>query len=1681
MKAMKSTMKNNYIPIKLIMLGIIVTLGCERQEVPLPAATYSNSARVWDDGFAGGGDMDWHAYADAKLTAFEVDENESYSNLPGSSSMRLNVPYSGDPDGGYAGGIIRDMDGRNLSEYNAVTFYAKGSRTGMMDAVGFGQDFLGDKYAAITSIGLNTTWQKYVIPIPDPSLLTQEKGLFAIAEGPEDGQGYSIWIDQVKYEKLETIVRPRCAIMGGEDVTQKTFIGSRSELSDLTYTVNLPNSVDQVVTTSPYYFTFQSSDTTVAKVAESGAIQVVGQGTAVITAKIGALEASGSLTLESLGEFTAAPVPDRPEDDVISIFSDAYTNAPVEYYNGFWAPFQTTLGGADIVINDDHVIRYTQLNFVGTQFSQPTVDASEKTHFHIDIQVEEDMQTDDFLRITLNDFGPDGSFEGDDNSGGSVTFKSPVLKTGEWVSLDIPLSDFTGLTSTANMAQIVLASEGTIFSILVDNMYFYKDGGGGGECQQETAQSLDASDFNMTFQTDPGSAIGSFGGVYSYIDNPDSDNDINPSCKVGQITRDGQQFANTQIEFDSKFDFNANAGFKLKVWSPTAGTNVLVKLEDKTNADVNTEVSAVTTTASAWEELTFDFASGESGKHDKIILFFELDSNIEETYYIDDFRLYGSGGETCQAETSQSMDASDFDMTFQTDPGSAIGSFGGAYSYIDNPDFDNAVNPSCKVGQITRDGQQFANTQIEFDSKFDFNANAGFKLKVWSPTAGTNVLVKLEDKTNADVNTEVSAVTTTASAWEELTFDFATGESGKHDKIILFFELDSNVEETYYIDDFRLYGSGGGGPSAPTDAPAAPPARDAADVISIYGEAYGAEIGLANVDWDNGSTFAEETIAGNKLLKIDFADFLGTQLNTVVDATAMTNFHMDVWIADDFEAGQIFNPKWSNHTGGAGETNAFELTKAVGDTDAKKWIAIDVPITDFAGDATRADLTQFLIAVAGKIDVAYVDNIYFYKGGSAGPSAPTDAPAAPPARDAADVISIYGEAYGAEIGLANVDWDNGSTFAEETIAGNKLLKIDFADFLGTQLNTVVDATAMTNFHMDVWIADDFEAGQIFNPKWSNHTGGAGETNAFELTKAVGDTDAKKWIAIDVPITDFAGDATRADLTQFLIAVAGKIDVAYVDNIYFYKGGSAGPSAPTDAPAAPPARDAADVISIYGEAYGAEIGLANVDWDNGSTFAEETIAGNKLLKIDFADFLGTQLNTVVDATAMTNFHMDVWIADDFEAGQIFNPKWSNHTGGAGETNAFELTKAVGDTDAKKWIAIDVPITDFAGDATRADLTQFLIAVAGKIDVAYVDNIYFYKGGSAGPSAPTDAPAAPPARDAADVISIYGEAYGAEIGLANVDWDNGSTFAEETIAGNKLLKIDFADFLGTQLNTVVDATAMTNFHMDVWIADDFEAGQIFNPKWSNHTGGAGETNAFELTKAVGDTDAKKWIAIDVPITDFAGDATRADLTQFLIAVAGKIDVAYVDNIYFYKGGGSGGPADPSTAAPAPPARDAADVVSIFSDAYTNITLDNDDAGWCGADAASVVSIEGNNTWKKNTGIDCHGIDFSTNKQDLSAFTHIHFDFYTDDADLIGAVFNVKLVDFGGGGGEASALEVNINTGTTPGIVSGSWVSVDIDITALGGVVAGNLSRSDIAQIGITTANLTNVWYDNIYLYK
>lgn len=328
-------------------------------------------------------------------------------------------------------------------------------------------------------------------------------------------------------------------------------------------------------------------------------------------------------------------------------------------------------------------------------------------------------------------------------------------------------------------------------------------------CTPETVQSLLASDFNLTFQTDPTSSIVSDGGAFEWITNPDISSTLNTSCKVGKVVRSASlQYANTQISFASAFNFTTKSGFKMKVWSPAIGTKVTVKLE----GGVVTEVTKTTTKANEWEELTFDFAGSVTGNN-KIVLFFNLDSFTTGTFYFDDFMLYGAGAGACTTEVAQSLSAANYNLTFLNN-NLVVTEDGATYLRTANPKVD-AVNSSCSVGKVTNLNQNpWDNIQIVTDAKIDFNANAGFKMKVYSLKAGTKVTMKLEDKNVPGTNSgDIPAVRTKTGEWEELTFAFPATATGKYDRIVLFFDLESNNGDTYYFDDLKLYTrtTGGGG------------------------------------------------------------------------------------------------------------------------------------------------------------------------------------------------------------------------------------------------------------------------------------------------------------------------------------------------------------------------------------------------------------------------------------------------------------------------------------------------------------------------------------------------------------------------------------------------------------------------------------------------------------------------------------------------------------------------------------------------------------------------------------------------------------------------------------------------------------------------------------------------------
>lgn len=462
---------------KIAVIGFIafIYMGCDRDlSDDAIVATFPKVGEIFTDNFVGLGSDFFLPFAGSRLDAFAVDTNEGYES---NASIRIDVPNANDPNGNFAGAIFRiDGAGRNLTDFDALTFWAKASIGVSIDQVGFGQDFFENEHqATIANLSIGTSWQKYIVPIPDASKLIEERGMFWYAAGTQgtNGSGYVLWFDEIKFEKLGTVAQPRPGIFNGDDIVTDTFIGVTIPVTGLIQTFNLPTGLDQTITPAVGYYEFMSSNPSVASVDEAGIITIISQGTAEITATLGGVQAEGSITVNSLGVFESAPTPTRDPANVISLFSDAYNDVPVDFYNGFFAPFQTTQGGAPpIDIAGDGIIQYTQLNFVGvgTFLNVAPLNLETMTHLHVDINVQEAIQAGDFIRLQILN-----GVQTDNEIAGNFTIAANQLSENNWASFDIPLSSFTGLTARNQVGLLFFISDATISTIFVDNIYYYSE------------------------------------------------------------------------------------------------------------------------------------------------------------------------------------------------------------------------------------------------------------------------------------------------------------------------------------------------------------------------------------------------------------------------------------------------------------------------------------------------------------------------------------------------------------------------------------------------------------------------------------------------------------------------------------------------------------------------------------------------------------------------------------------------------------------------------------------------------------------------------------------------------------------------------------------------------------------------------------------------------------------------------------------------------------------------------------------------------------------------------------------------------------------------------------------------------------------------------------------------------
>lgn len=455
-------------------LVTLIFAGCKKRDVgELQELTFPTTGEVFIDDFTG--DLAYAAFGGSDVRAFQIERQVTYNNS--TASMRFEVPDANSPNGSYAGGVFFSKSGRDLSGYNALTFYIKASQAANIGEIGFGNDLGANKYVvSISGLPVTSNWKKIIIPIPDAAKLKGEKGLLYYATGPEAGRGYTFWIDQVRFEKVANLGTVTGQILNGQNrVLPNAETGDRITIDGLQVIANLPTGVNLAVNTTPHYFTFTSSQTGVASVDANGVISVVDAGNTIITATLGAQQAAGSFNITSVGApvlpATPAPVPTKDPANVISLYSNAYTNVPVDTWNTRWQ--FSTADNSFIQIAGDDVIRYKNLNFVGIEFRNPVVNASSMGFFHMDIWTPDATAAPNNFKVLLVDFGADGVFGGGDDKQHEVTITSPTLVSNNWVSIDLPLSAFTGLTTRAHLAQLVLS--GSLPNVIIDNVYFYKN------------------------------------------------------------------------------------------------------------------------------------------------------------------------------------------------------------------------------------------------------------------------------------------------------------------------------------------------------------------------------------------------------------------------------------------------------------------------------------------------------------------------------------------------------------------------------------------------------------------------------------------------------------------------------------------------------------------------------------------------------------------------------------------------------------------------------------------------------------------------------------------------------------------------------------------------------------------------------------------------------------------------------------------------------------------------------------------------------------------------------------------------------------------------------------------------------------------------------------------------------
>ncbi len=665
--------------------------------------------------------------------------------------------------------------------------------------------------------------------------------------------------------------------------------------------------------------------------------------------------------------------------------------------------------------------------------------------------------------------------------------------------------------------------------------------------------------------------------------------------------------------------------------------------------------------------------------------------------------------------------------------------------------------------------------------------------------------------------------------------------------------------------------------------------------------------------------------------------------------------------------------------------------------------------------------------------------------------APTaDAPT-PPARNAVDVISVFSDAYNNISGANyNPNWQQSGFAAASSNfeptgsggSGNTVLAYPNFNYQGIEFNGTYDISAMEFLHLDIWTVGGVTPNIVVI------------SSGPEIPNAIPNGDGA-WQSIDIPVSGITGDLLSAIQFKF-DGGNGTTQSIYVDNLYFWKAEAV---AGTDAtisdlqvdgfpvPGFTPNSESYPFALPGGTTVVPQITLATTTDPEASSVITQAsgIPGDATVVVTSEDGTTTKTYTIsfyigaptADApTPPARNAVDVIsiFSDAYNniTGANYNPFWQQSGFGTASA-AFEPTGSGGTGNTVlAYPNFSYQGIEFNGTYDISSM-EFL-----HLDIWTVDgvspNIVVI---SSGPEIPNAIPNGDGAWQSIDIP------------VSGITGDLLSVIQFKFGGGNGTTQSIYVDnlyFWKAEAATGTDATIS-----DLQVDGSPVAGFTPNSELYSLALPGGTTVVPQITLATTTDPAASRV-----ITQASG--IPGDATVLVTSEDGTTTKTYT--VSFYIGA-------PTTDAPTPPTRDAVDVISIFSDAYNNITGANynpfwQQSGFGTASAAFEPTGSGGtgNTVLAYPNFSYQGIEFN-GTYDISSMEFLHLDIWTVD----GVAPNIVVISSG----------TEISNAIPNG--DGAWQSVDIPVS---GITEDPLSAIQFKFDG-GNGTTQGIYVDNLYFYR